>query len=246
MPKTNPPNDNPPNTKAPVKGAGQSKPAPRKQGSVAAFIDALDRAPKAANAGRLMFARDATLSRERTWDRAMHIQSAMFAEAASVNGLAMKLVYFRGYNECRASKWVQDGPSLMKLMQGITTLGGQTQISRVLGFARKEVAKAPVPAMVYIGDAVEEDPDWIGKQAGELGLLGCRIFAFHEGHDHMAGATFQTMARNSGGGYFQFDERSASQLADLLKAVARYASGGRKALESGSARANRLLLEQLR
>lgn len=239
-------NTRPSNTKPPAKGGERSTPEQRTQGSVDAFIDALGRTPKPGGTGRLMFALDATLSRERTWDRAMHIQSAMFAEAASINGLAMKLVYFRGYNECRASKWVADGPSLMRLMQGITTLGGQTQISRVLGFARKEVARAPVPALVYIGDAVEEDPDWIGKQAGELGLLGCRIFAFHEGHDRMAGATFQTMARNSGGGYFQFDERSAAHLADLLKAVARYASGGRKALESGTAREDRLLLEQLR
>jgi hypothetical protein len=131
-------------------------------------------------------------------------------------------------------------------MQGIGCLGGQTQIARVLGFARKEIAKAPVPAMVYIGDAVEEDPDALSQQAGELGLLGCKLFLFHEGSNAFAGSTFRSMAKNSGGGYFQFDERSAQTLASLLRAVARYASGGRKALESAPSREGQLLLEQMR
>ncbi len=222
--------------------------APQKSNktSVDAFVAAIGSAPKPGSSGRLMFALDATLSRERTWDQAMHIQSAMFAEANSVNGLAMKLIYFRGFDECRASGWQTDGRKLAKLMQGIGTMGGQTQISRVLGFARKEIAKAPVPAMVYIGDAVEEDADALSHQAGQLGLLGCKIFAFHEGRDQHAGAVFKSMAANSGGGYFQFDSRSADVLASLLKAVARYASGGRQALESAGNRETRLLLEQMR
>lgn len=216
------------------------------EASVDAFVAAMDRAPQPGSTGRLLFALDATLSRERTWDRAMHIQSSMFTEAASVNGLAMKLVYFRGFDECRASPWQSDGRSLARLMQGISCMGGQTQIGRVLGFARKEVAKAPVPALVYIGDAVEENADHLSDMAGQLGLLGCKLFLFHEGSDRYAGSAFRSMAKNSGGGYFQFDERSADVLASLLKAVARYASGGRAALESTRSRENTLLLEQLR
>ncbi|MFN3169214.1 MAG: VWA domain-containing protein [Hyphomicrobiales bacterium] len=226
---------------------GQSKPVEAsKGGSVDAFVAALGTAPKPGSTGRLLFALDATLSRERTWDKAMHIQSSMFAEANTVNGLAMKLIYFRGFNECRASAWQTDGKSLARLMQGIGCLGGQTQIGRVLRFARKEITKAPVPAMVYIGDAVEEGPDALSQQAGELGMLGCKLFIFHEGHDRMAGSVFRSMAANSGGGYFQFDERSAETLARLLKAVARYASGGRTALESASGREGQMLLEQMR
>jgi hypothetical protein len=224
-----------------------TKPTKTKEsGSVDAFVAALGSAPKPGSSGRLLFALDATLSRERTWDRAMHIQSAMFQEANTVNGLAMKLIYFRGFNECRASGWQTDGRSLARLMQGIGCLGGQTQIGRVLSFARKEIAKAPVPALVYIGDAVEEDADSLSQMAGELGLLGCKLFLFHEGADRFAGSVFRSMANNSGGGYFQFDERSAETLARLLQAVARYASGGRAALESTLSREGRLLLEQMR
>ncbi|MEQ8658079.1 MAG: VWA domain-containing protein [Hyphomicrobiales bacterium] len=226
---------------------GQSEPKTQStKGSVDAFVTALGTAPKPGSTGRLLFALDATLSRERTWDRAMHIQSSMFAEANTVNGLAMKLIYFRGFDECRASAWQKDGKSLARLMQGIGCLGGQTQIGRILRFARKEISKAPVPAMVYIGDAVEEGPDALSQQAGELGMLGCKLFIFHEGHDRMAASVFRSMAANSGGGYFQFDGRSAETLARLLKAVARYASGGRTALESSSGREGQMLLEQMR
>lgn len=230
----------------PISPRNSSATEKRKGASVDAFVAAMDRAPKPGSAGRLLFALDATLSRERTWDKAMHIQSSMFAEAANVNGLAMKLVYFRGFDECRASAWQKDGRSLARLMQGISCLGGQTQIGRVLAFARKEVSNAPVPALVYIGDAVEEDADYLSDMAGQLGLLGCRLFLFHEGRDRYAGSAFQSMARNSGGGYFQFDERSADVLASLLKAVARYASGGRSALENKRTREDQMLLEQMR
>ena len=230
-----------PSVQRPLEPAQSASP-----GAVDAFVAALGNAPKPGSSGRLLFALDATLSRERTWDRAMHIQSAMFEEANKVNGLAMKLVYFRGYDECRASGWQKDGRSLARLMQGIGCMGGHTQIARVLGFARKEIAKAPVPALVYIGDAVEEDGDALSQQAGELGLLGCKLFMFHEGQDRLAGSVFRSMAGNSGGGYFQFDESSAQTLAALLRAVARYASGGRKALENDRTGEGRLLLEQMR
>ena len=56
--------------------------------------------------GRLIFALDATMSRQPTWDTACALQADMFREAASIGGLDIQLVYFRGLNECRASGWV--------------------------------------------------------------------------------------------------------------------------------------------
>jgi hypothetical protein len=53
------------------------------------------------------------------------------------------------------------------------------------------------------------------------------------------------MARLSGGAWARFDQRSAARLAELLGAVARYASGGRKALESHTSEGAKLLLQQL-
>ena len=49
--------------------------------------------------GRLIFALDATASREPTWDQATHIQSEMFAETRSLGGLEIQLVFYRGFLE---------------------------------------------------------------------------------------------------------------------------------------------------
>ncbi len=46
--------------------------------------------------GRLVFALDATMSREPTWDLACSLQGEMFDEAAAVGGLDVQLVYYRG------------------------------------------------------------------------------------------------------------------------------------------------------
>jgi len=56
--------------------------------------------------GRLIFALDATMSRQPTWDTACRLQADMFREAAAIGGLDVQLVYYRGLTECRASRWV--------------------------------------------------------------------------------------------------------------------------------------------
>ncbi|MGZ5919420.1 MAG: VWA domain-containing protein, partial [Hyphomicrobium sp.] len=86
-------------------------------------------------------------------------------------------------------------------------------------------------------------------RAGELGLLGVPVFMFQEGREPRAERAFKEIARLTRGAYCPFDAGSAKQLRELLKAVAVYASGGRKALvalseESKSGAAMRLL-EQL-
>ena len=198
--------------------------------------------------GRLMFALDATMSRQPTWDRACKIQAEMFSEAAEVGGLEMQLVYFRGFGECRASKWLSDGNRLGEMMSGISCRGGLTQIGKVLARALDETARQPIQALVYIGDAMEEDVDRLCARAGELGLKKVPIFLFQERGDRAATVAFREMARLSGGAHLSFDGNASQELARLLKAVAVYAAGGRKALENRSAGGDqgaRLLLERL-
>jgi len=199
--------------------------------------------------GRLMFALDATMSRQPTWDRACSIQADMFAEAAEVGGLDMQLVYFRGFGECRATKWLSDGERLGAMMSGISCRGGLTQIGKVLARALEETRKAPIQALVYIGDAMEEDVDRLCARAGELGMMKVPIFLFQERGDPAASLAFKEMARLSGGAHLSFDGNAGAELSRLLKAVAVYAAGGRKALERRGASGDRgasLLLEKLR
>jgi len=198
--------------------------------------------------GRLVFAMDATMSRQPTWDQALAIQGQMFEETAKIGGLDVQLVYFRGFNECMASRWVSDPKGLAKLMSGIACRGGHTQIRKVLQHIKLETERARVQAAVYVGDAMEEDVDLLCARAGEIGLLGVPIFMFQEGYDARAESAFREIARLTKGAYCRFDLNAAGQLRALLAAVAVYAAGGRQALEHYG-RKNRpatLLLDQLR
>ena len=199
--------------------------------------------------GRLVLAMDATMSRQHSWDMALEIQGDMFAEAGRIGGLDVQLVYFRGFGECRASKWTPDTAVLARLMSGIRCQGGRTQIGRVLKHLKGEAAAGKVNACIYIGDALEEDIDALAELAGEVGLLGIPVFMFQEGHDAAAETGFREIARLTRGAYFRFGSDAARILRELLSAVAVYAAGGFTALENHSARrggAASLLLKQMK
>lgn len=197
--------------------------------------------------GRLIFALDATMSRQPTWDAACQLQAEMFKETAAIGGLDVQLVYFRGFGECRASKWVGDPSDLANLMTRIDCRGGHTQICKVLKHARKEAAKKKVHALVYVGDCMEENIDDLAALAGELGLLHVPVFLFQEGREPIAQRAFKEIARLTRGAWCPFDLGAAHQLRELLSAVAMYAAGGRAALEDFSrhSASGRLLLQQM-
>jgi hypothetical protein len=196
--------------------------------------------------GRLIFSLDATMSRQPTWDAAMKLQAEMFDETGKVGGLDVQLVYYRGFGECRASKWVGNTKALRDLMTGIDVRGGHTQIAKIVSHARRETQKERVQAVVFVGDAFEESVDGVCAKAGQLGLLGVPMFLFQEGRNPDVERTFREIARLTGGAYARFDQNAAGQLAALLRAVAAYAAGGRNALISHRGSVARLLLEQLR
>ena len=203
---------------------------------------------EAGKRGRLIFALDATMSRQPTWDTACKLQGEMFQEAAAVGGLDVQLAYFRGLNECRVSRWVSDGKGLGELMARIACQGGHTQIRKILSHARAECQKAKVQALVYVGDAMEEPIDDLAAGAGELGLLGVPAFVFQEGHDAVAERAFREIARLTRGAYCRFDLSAAPELAELLRAAAVFAAGGVKALAdlSGKHAGAQKLLAQMR
>lgn len=236
----------------PTRKDTDNAPATSSRADIDAFLDkvkSLGAAVTAGKRGRLVFALDATMSRQPTWDTAQQLQADMFREAASIGGLDIQLVYFRGLGECRSSAFVADADRLATLMSRIDCRGGHTQIAKVLSHTRKEHKAQAVQALVYVGDAMEEAVDDLAAAAGELGLLGVPVFMFQEGRDPVAENAFREIARLSRGAYCRFDHGAAHQLAELLRAVAAYAAGGMKALtalsnrQAGSAQ---LLLTQLR
>jgi hypothetical protein len=207
----------------------------------------LSAANPAGGRGRLVFALDATMSRQPTWDIACTLQADMFRETAAIGGLDVQLVYYRGMTECRASRWVSDAKELAALMEKIDCRGGHTQIGRVLAHARSEGAKQKVRALVFVGDAMEEKLDDLCAIAGELGLLGVPAFLFQEGDDPVTTNAFRELARLTNGAYCRFSPGSARELAELLRAVAAYAAGGYAALAAAPrTTASARLLAQLK
>ncbi len=205
--------------------------------AIDAFVKQVRSMPAAKTAGdrgRLMFAMDATASREPSWDRACQIQGDMFSSTAALGGLEIQLCYYRGYGEFDASPWLTSTGELLQRMTAVSCRGGLTQIGKVLQQAIDQTRQRKVQALVFVGDCVEEDVDRLCHLAGELGVLGVPVFIFHEGGELTAQRAFKQMTRLTRGAYCSFDANSAAQLRDLLSAVAVYAAGGRKALRDFS------------
>ncbi len=204
--------------------------------SVDSFLAKVAVTPVAATSGhgRLIFALDATASREPTWDRACAIQGDMFLETQTLGNLQIQLVYYRGYGEFKPSPWCTDSRQLLPHMTRVSCLAGTTQIAKILQHAIDETKRAPVQAVVFVGDCMEENMEHLAQLAGQLGILNVPVFIFHEGADAVARMAFEHIATLTRGACCPFDSASARQLRDLLAAVAVYAVGGRKALRAYS------------
>ena len=208
--------------------------APAQGGSaVDAFLRDVERLPAARGSGargRLLFAMDATASREPTWDHACAIQGEMFVAAQGLGGLEVRLAFYRGFEEFKVSRWTSDGRDLARLMGSVRCLAGRTQIARLLRYAAEQRRESRVDAVVFIGDCCEEDVDQVGHEAGQLGLIGLPVFVFQEGDDRVASRLFPQIARLTRGAWCKFDRNSPDELKRLLGAVAAYAAGGQAAL----------------
>jgi hypothetical protein len=199
---------------------------------VDAFLSQLKQSQAPAEGrGRLIFALDATASRQPTWDTACQLQAEMFHEVAAIGELSVQLVYYRGLSECRSSRWVSQPKHLAGLMERIECRMGHTQVGKILAHAKRETQLLKVQALVFVGDAMEENPDALTRDAAELGRLGVPAFMFQEGNNRSVEHVFREIALLTHGAYCRFDPGAARQLAELLRAVAVYATGGISALE---------------
>jgi hypothetical protein len=243
-------NDRSDRAPAPTRKPAQDRaPAASQRAEIDAFLHNVKSLGPLTERGRLIFALDATMSRQPTWDQACKLQADMFREAAAAGGLDIQLVYYRGLGECRASPWIAEPARLGALMSRIDCRGGHTQISKVLAHARRENDSQKVEVLVFVGDAMEEALDDLCAAAGELGLRNVKAFMFQEGNDPVCEQAFGEIARLTGGAFCRFAPGAAHELAELLRAAAAYAAGGMKALADLKRRNNAgatRLLEQLK
>jgi hypothetical protein len=235
--------------------SGKNLPSTGGSKQVAAFLArAQSLAPvgtaKTAPKGRLVYAMDATASREPMWERAAKIQGEMFLAARDLGGLAVQLVHYGGLTTFEASPWADNAADLVARMGAVRCQAGETQIANVLRHALAETKRRKVGALVFVGDAVEESADLLAGLAGQLALAGLPVFVFHEGGDPAARRTLETIARLTRGAYCPFDANTPDALKNLLAAAAAYAAGGRPALADLSKRSSgaaaQTLLAQLK
>ena len=182
--------------------------------------------------GRLIFALDATASRQPTWDTACELQAEMFnAATAAGGGLAVQLCWYRGIGEFGAAEWTSQASGLIQQMGKVYCMGGRTQIGRVLNHAIQESRKQRIHSLVFVGDCMEEDPGRLYELAGQLKILRIPVFMFHEGGEPYAANVFREITALSGGAYCPFDTASANQLRQLLRGVGAFSAGGLNALQ---------------
>ena len=219
----------------------------KNSGSVSAFVNKARALKQFAGAqSRLIFAMDATASRQPTWDYASQLHHTLFDAAAEDKSLSLQLCFFRGLGEFSASSWLNDPESLKAQLSSVHCVGGATQIATLLRHYLYEGSQSPaLKALVFIGDAVEESLDELRGLAIQCRLKELPILVFQEGRDAKANEAFKLIATLSGGAHLQFDDASSGKLRDLLRAAVKFTTGGRKALQNGSNESDKLLLKQL-
>jgi hypothetical protein len=218
--------------KSSVTARGESAPAKSQLDAFLEEVKQLAGGGSEGGRGRIIFALDATASRKQTWDTACQLQAEMFREVAAAGGLEVQLVFYRDDDQCSASRWTPDTKHLTKIMTGIMCKAGHTQLRKVLAHAQKETKMLKVGALIFIGDALEEDEDELIPEARELGRLGVPTFMFQEGDNWRVEKIFREIVGATKGAYCRFDPGAARQLAELLCGVAVYVTGGITALAS--------------
>jgi hypothetical protein len=146
---------------------------------------------------------------------------------AQFSGLEPQLVYYRGIAECNHSNWTTNPRELADKMSRIACMSGETQIGRILAHIRKEHSKKPVSAAVFVGDAVDEKASKLYDRAAGLSVP---LFLFQEGDDVEVEQVFRELMRLNKGAYSKFTRGAASEVGELLRAVAVFAVGGAGAL----------------
>jgi hypothetical protein len=177
---------------------------------------------------RLVFAVDATASRDPAWAAARQVTDSLVK--ALPGELDVALAVHGGGRVHTFSAFTNDAATLRDRTAGITCIAGLTRLLPILAASLKRPA---VRVVVYIGDVFEENVPRGRQIADAMGAAGIKLIVLHDTAD--AGARrdvemFWDLAKRTGGCVLPFDASAPGKLRDLLGAVAVYAVGGEKLL----------------
>jgi hypothetical protein len=206
-----------------------------------ALLAALSHAEPPAETGtpvrpRLVFAVDATASREPAWAAARKVTDALVK--ALPGALDVALAVHGGSRVHTFTAFTNDAATLRDRAAGVACEAGLTRLLPILSASMK---RPGVRVVVYIGDVFEESlvqgrrlADAMGGQGGGQGAgQGIKLIVLHDTSDPSArrdAEVFWDLAKRTGGCVLPFDASASGRLRDLLSAVAVYAVGGEKLL----------------
>ena len=76
----------------------------------------------------------------------------------------------------KQDRWENNADQIVQIMAGMNCEAGATQIEKVFAHAINESQVRSVKCVVYIGDAMEENVDFLASLSGKLGLLNIPVF----------------------------------------------------------------------
>jgi hypothetical protein len=199
----------------------------------AALLAALGHAEPLAESGnparpRLVFAVDATASREPAWAAARKVTDALVK--ALPGELDVALAVHGGSRVHTFTAFTSDATTLRDRAAGVTCEAGLTRLLPILSVSLKQPG---VRVVIYIGDVFEESVSQGRRLADAMGAQGAKLIVLHDTADPASRRdveVFWDLAKRTGGCVLPFDANAPGRLRDLLSAVAVYAVGGEKLL----------------
>ena len=177
---------------------------------------------------RLVFAVDATASREPAWVAARQVTDALVK--ALPGELDVALAVHGGSRVHTFTPFTSDATTLRDRAAGVACVAGLTRLLPILAATLKQRS---VRVIVYIGDVFEESLPHGRGLADSLGVNGTKLIVLHDTADPSArrdAEVFWDLAKRTGGCVLPFDANAPGRLRDILSAVAVYAVGGEKLL----------------
>jgi hypothetical protein len=177
---------------------------------------------------RLIFAVDATASREPAWAAARQVTDALVK--ALPGALDVALAVHGGSRVHTFTAFTSDANTLRDRAAGVACRAGVTRLLPILSASLKQPG---VRVVIYIGDVFEESVPQGRRLADAMGEQTTKLIVLHDTSDPAArrdAEVFWDLAKRTGGCVLPFDASSSGRLRDLLSAVAVYAVGGEKLL----------------
>ncbi len=179
---------------------------------------------------RLIFAVDATASREPAWAAARQVTDALVR--ALPGELDVALAVHGGSRVHTFTAFTSTANTLRDRAAGVSCVAGMTRLLPILSAS---LNRAAIKVVVYVGDVFEENIIEGRRIADAMGVHGTRLIVLHDTTDRAAtrdAEVFWDLAKRSGGCVLPFDASASVRLRDLLSAVAVYAVGGEKLLRA--------------